>query len=83
MPQPSRRLERKLKIRHEDITGDETLITGYNPECKQQPFQQKSPSSPCPQKGNPIHSNVKSIFTVFFSTFKELCIMNLFYKYKR
>jgi len=60
------------------ITGDESCLYDYDPETKQQSSQWKMPSSPWPKKAHQVHSNIKSMLTIFF-TFKELCIRSLFH----
>jgi hypothetical protein len=47
------------------ITGDESLVYGYDPETKQQSSQWKSPNSPRPKKARQVRSNVKSMLIVF------------------
>jgi hypothetical protein len=46
------------------ITGDGTLIYGYDPETKQQSSQWKSPHSPRPKKARQVKRHVKSMLLV-------------------
>jgi hypothetical protein len=48
------------------ITGDETLVYGYDPETKLQSSHWWSPSSPRPKRGRQVRSNVKTMLIVFF-----------------
>jgi hypothetical protein len=48
------------------ITGDETLVYGYDPETKVQSSQWKHSSSPRPKKAQWVRSKVKVLLTVFF-----------------
>jgi len=48
------------------ITGDEAWVYGYDHETRQQSSRWKSPNSPWPKKACQVHSNVKSMLTVFF-----------------
>ena len=75
-------LKRGLKETQKIIIGDDTWVYGYEPEAKQQSSQGKSPSPPHPKKARQVCSNVNSTLVVFFSTFTELCNMNLFHKDK-
>jgi len=49
------------------VTGDETWACGYDPGTKQHLLQWKSPNSPWLKKARQVHSNVKSMLTVFFN----------------
>jgi hypothetical protein len=46
-------------------TGDETLVSGYDPETRVQISQWKSPSSPRAKKARHSRSNIK-VMIVFF-----------------
>ena len=48
------------------ITGDESWVYDYDPETKQQSTQWKTPSSPRPKKARQVHSDIKSMLTMFF-----------------
>jgi hypothetical protein len=48
------------------ITGDETLVYGYDPETKLQSPHWWSPSSPHPKRGRQVRSNMKTVLIVFF-----------------
>jgi hypothetical protein len=50
-----------------DITGDENLIYGYDPETKQQSSQWKSPNSLRLTKVRQVKSKVKSTLIIFFA----------------
>jgi len=63
------------------ITGDESLVYGYDPETKAQSSQWKHSSSPRPKKARLVRSNVKVLLT-FFSTPVRWCITNTHHKAK-
>jgi hypothetical protein len=48
------------------ITGDESLIYGYDSETKQQSSQWKIPNSPTPKEARQLKSKVNSMFIIFF-----------------
>jgi len=48
------------------ITGDGTLVSGYDPETRVQISQWKSPSSPHAKKARQSRSNIKVMVIVFF-----------------
>ncbi|UYV66554.1 hypothetical protein LAZ67_4002056 [Cordylochernes scorpioides] len=48
------------------ITGDESLVYGYDPETKSQSSQWKHSTSPRPKKTRQVRSNVKVMLTAFF-----------------
>ena len=48
------------------ITGDESLVYGYDVETKAQSSQWKHTESPRPKKARQVRSNVKVLLTVFF-----------------
>jgi len=48
------------------IMGDETWVSGYDPETRVQSSQWKSPSSPCAKKACQSRSNIKVVMIVFF-----------------
>ncbi|GFG30861.1 hypothetical protein Cfor_10274 [Coptotermes formosanus] len=50
------------------VTGDQSLIYGYDPETKQQSSRSNCPSSPRPKKGRQTKSNVKSMLICFFDS---------------
>ena len=47
-------------------TGDETWVSGYDPETRVQSFQWKSLSSPRANKAHQSRSNIKMMMIVFF-----------------
>ena len=47
-------------------TGDETWVSGYDPETRVQSFQWKSPGSPREKKARQSTSNIKVMMIVFF-----------------
>jgi hypothetical protein len=67
-----RRLERDPEFFSKIITGDETWVYRYK----------VTSVTSMPKKAKQVHSNVKPMLMLFFLMFKELCIMNLFYKDK-
>ena len=48
------------------ITGDETLVSGYDPETRVQISQSKSPSSPDAKKARQSRSNIKVMIVFFY-----------------
>jgi len=48
------------------INGDESWVSGYDPETKRQSSQWKSPTSPRPKKARQVKSNLKSMIITFF-----------------
>ena len=50
------------------ITGDESLVYGYDIETKAQSFQWKRPEELKPKKARQVRSNVKVLLTVFFDS---------------
>ena len=50
------------------ITGDESLVYGYDPETKAQSSQWKHSTSPRPKKAKQVRSNVKVMLIVFFDS---------------
>jgi hypothetical protein len=60
------------------ITGDESLIYGYDPETKQQLSQWRSAQSPRAKKARQVRSSTKSMLIAFFLTWRGLFTMNLF-----
>ena len=48
------------------ITGDETWVSGYDPETRVQISQSKSPSSPDAKKARQSRSNIKVMIVFFY-----------------
>jgi hypothetical protein len=60
------------------IMGEESWTYGYDPETMQHLSQWTSPQSPRTKKTRQVRSSTKSMFIVFFLTWRGLFTMNLF-----